>query len=165
DRIAAFVEASAPDFWTSGAASKPLPEAAGRHAFLLGFFRSGTTLLEQVLASHPDVVASEEQNFLTAPANRFLLPEWGLQEFDGLSEGELEIYREAYWREVAGRHGSLDGKAFVDKFPLHTMALPLIARLFPNAKILFAVRDPRDVLLSCYRRHFELNAAMFELLK
>lgn len=165
ERAAAFVETSTPELWKPGAANKKMPQAADRHAFLLGFFRSGTTLLEQVLASHSDVVASEEQNFLIAQEQRFLLPESGLEEFAALSEEELDVHREAYWREVVARNGGLAGKLFVDKFPLHTMALPLIAKLFPNAKILFALRDPRDVLLSCYRRHFELNAAMFELLK
>jgi hypothetical protein len=53
---------------------------------------------------------------------------------------------------------------FVDKHPLNTLKLPLIARLFPQAKILFAVRDPRDVVLSCFRRRFKLNPAMYEFL-
>jgi hypothetical protein len=44
------------------------------------------------------------------------------------------------------------------------MKLPLIARLFPDAKIIFALRDPRDVVLSCYRQRFQMNASMYELL-
>jgi hypothetical protein len=47
---------------------------------------------------------------------------------------------------------------------LNTLKLPLIARLFPRAKILFARRDPRDVVLSCFRRRFKMNPAMYELL-
>jgi len=42
--------------------------------------------------------------------------------------------------------------------------LPLIARLFPDARILFALRDPRDVVFSCFRRRFRINAGMFEFL-
>ena len=53
---------------------------------------------------------------------------------------------------------------FVDKHPMHSLKLPLIARLFPNAKILFAYRDPRDVVLSCFRRRFNMNPAMYQLL-
>jgi hypothetical protein len=56
------------------------------------------------------------------------------------------------------------GKMFVDKYPLNTLKLPLIARLFPRAKVLFASRDPRDVVLSCFRRRFKMNPAMYELL-
>ena len=54
----------------------------------------------------------------------------------------------------------------MDKLPLPhtTRALPLIAKLFPDAKILFALRDPRDVVLSCFRRRFQINAAMYEFL-
>jgi hypothetical protein len=56
------------------------------------------------------------------------------------------------------------GKVFVDKQPVNTVYLPLIAKLFPNAKILFALRDPRDVVLSCFRRRFEVNDSNFEML-
>jgi hypothetical protein len=47
---------------------------------------------------------------------------------------------------------------------MNTLKLPLIARLFPNAKILFACRDPREVVLACFRRRFKMNAATYELL-
>jgi hypothetical protein len=62
------------------------------------------------------------------------------------------------------RGAPLAGKVFIDKLPLHTPALPLIAKLFPNATILFALRDPRDVVFSCFRRRFRVNGAMFEFL-
>jgi hypothetical protein len=58
----------------------------------------------------------------------------------------------------------VSGKVFVDKYPMNTLKLPLIARLFPNAKILFACRDPREVVLACFRRRFKMNAATYELL-
>ena len=53
---------------------------------------------------------------------------------------------------------------FIDKHPLNTFKLPLIARLFPDARILFARRDPRDVVLSCYRRRFAMSAPAYQLL-
>jgi hypothetical protein len=52
----------------------------------------------------------------------------------------------------------------VDKLPLHTVFLPLIANLMPEARIIFAVRDPRDVCLSCFMQRFTLNAAMAHFL-
>jgi hypothetical protein len=52
---------------------------------------------------------------------------------------------------------------FVDKMPLYSVFLCLIAKLFPRAKILFAVRDPRDVVLSCFRRRFVMTQQMYEL--
>jgi hypothetical protein len=54
---------------------------------------------------------------------------------------------------------------FVDKLPLNAALLPVIHRLFPNAKIVLALRDPRDCLLSCYQQRFGMNAAMFQLLR
>src|SRR5207253_8973942 len=79
-------------------------------------------------------------------------------------ERELRELRSAYWERV--RRGGVDvtGKVFVDKHPLNTLKLPLIARLFPHAKILFACRDPRDVVLSCFRHRFQMSAPIYELL-
>ena len=77
---------------------------------------------------------------------------------------ELGALRERYWREVREAGLEVAGKVFVDKHPLHSLKLPLIARLFPKAKILFAYRDPRDVVLSCFRRRFNMNPAMYQLL-
>lgn len=134
------------------------------HVFLLGFYRSGTTLLEQALEAHPAIVTLEERELLGAEAERFLTSTAGLSLLDDISGDELEAARGAYWRNVAREGVNVRGKVFVDKHPLNTLKLPLIARLFPDAKILFAVRDPRDVILSCYRRHFQINAAMYELL-
>jgi tetratricopeptide (TPR) repeat protein len=139
-------------------------ECVRQHVFLLGFPRSGTTLLEKVLGGHPDAVALEEVNHLTA-ATLGLRGEAGWRRLANLSPAEADDCRETYWRLVRGSlGGDLLGKILVDKLPLHTLDLPMIAKLFPNARILFAVRDPRDVVLSCYRRRFQVNAAMFEYL-
>ena len=73
-------------------------------------------------------------------------------------------YRNAYWKLVADNGVEVKGKLFVDKQPLNTIKLPLIATLFPNAKILFALRDPRDVVFSCFRRRFKINVATYEFL-
>jgi hypothetical protein len=56
------------------------------------------------------------------------------------------------------------GKVFVDKNPFNSFRLPLIARLFPNARTLFARRDPRDVILSCFRHRFQMSPAAWQLL-
>jgi hypothetical protein len=58
----------------------------------------------------------------------------------------------------------MSGRIVIDKLPLHTLDLHVIATLFPDARVLFAVRDPRDVVLSCFRRRFQVNVAMFEFL-
>jgi Flp pilus assembly protein TadD len=139
------------------------PGAAG-HIFLVGFPRSGTTLLEQVLASHPDVVSLEEHETLTESAAAFMSDPSGLDRLSSLQPIDLSPYRRAYWRRVADGGARVRGKVFVDKLPLNILKLPLVAKLFPRAKVLLALRDPRDVVLSCFRRRFRMNAAMYELL-
>jgi hypothetical protein len=117
-----------------------------------------------VLASHPDVATLEEREVLGEPAQGFLTTAAGLDRLAGLGSEELAQLRADYWRRV-GEHGvEASGKVFIDKLPLNTIKLPLIARLFPQARVLFAVRDPRDVVLSCFRQHFDMNPAMYELL-
>jgi len=155
------LDAIDPQAWT--AAGEPAPGAAG-HVFLMGFPRSGTTLLEQVLASHPDVEALEERETLSAAMRAFLATPQDLDRLAAATEAELRPLREAYWARVHEEGARVEGKLFVDKHPLNTLKLPLIARLFPQAKILFARRDPRDVVLSCYRRRFVMSGSAYQLL-
>jgi hypothetical protein len=119
-------------------------------------------LLEQVLAGHPDVAAMEERTCLMDSAAAFFGGDAGLDELAALSEVELEPWRQAYWKRVAETEPALTRPVFIDKMPLNAVFLPLVARLFPRAKILFALRDPRDVVLSCFRRRFAMNAGMYE---
>ena len=89
-----------------------------------------------------------------------------LDHLANLSPSEADAQRREYWRGVRGTlENDLSGKLVLDKLPLHTLALPVIAKLFPDARILFALRDPRDVVLSCFRRRFLINSAMFEFLR
>ena len=152
-----------PDAWTSKPAETPA-DGANTHVFLLGFPRSGTTLLEQVLASHPDVEALEERETLIDAQRAFQMQPADLARLAKASEAELAPLRAAYWERVRAHGGDPAGKVFVDKHPLHTFRLPLILKLFPDAKILFARRDPRDVVLSCYRRRFAMSGSAYQLL-
>jgi hypothetical protein len=141
-------------------ATRPGPE----HIFLLGFPRSGTTLLEIVLEGHPDVVSLEESELLIDAVREFMRQPADLDRLMQAGDASLEPLRAAYWRRVEDAGTNVAGKMFVDKHPLNTLKLPLIARLFPRAKILFACRDPRDVVLSCFRHRFKMTAPIYELL-
>lgn len=134
---------------------------ARAHVFLVGFPRSGTTLLEQALAGHPEVAALEEAPTLAEAHDRFLASDTGLRALATLSAADADYWRRRYWSEVAAQGVVADGRLFLDKAPAATDDLPLIARLFPAAKVLFAVRDPRDVVLSCLRRNFRMNALTY----
>jgi hypothetical protein len=132
--------------------------------FLMGFPRSGTTLIESMLAAHPDVETLEERNTLEAAVRAFLASPEGLRRLQSASVRELETYREDYWRSVRRFGAEPAGKVFIDKNPFNTAKLPLIWKLFPAARVIFAVRDPRDVVFSCFRRRFDLNPSTYELL-
>lgn len=134
------------------------------HAFLLGFPRSGTTLLEQVLACHPLVASLEERETLQDSVSAFMKSPADLARLGLTSEADLAPYRRKYWQRVTDASVTPNGKVFVDKHPLNGLKLPLIARLFPEAKILLAIRDPRDVVLSCFRRRFRMSAPYYEML-
>lgn len=142
------------------------PAAGVPPVFLVGFPRSGTTLLDQVLASHPEVTTLEERDTLVDIASAFLGDGGDLSLLPRLPDGEIERFRQHYWRQVeAGLSGRPAKSVFVDKLPLNAVLLPLAYRLFPNAKIVLALRDPRDCVLSCYQQRFDMNAAMYQLLK
>jgi tetratricopeptide (TPR) repeat protein len=132
------------------------------HAFLLGFPRSGTTLLEQIIATHPDMAALGERPVLIEAVLEFLSGTGGMERLAATVSDLLEPYRDSYWSRVKQFVPDLTGKVFVDKYPLGTIRLPLMRKLFPEASIIFALRDPRDVVLSCFRRAFKMNASMYE---
>ncbi len=133
---------------------------AARHIFLLGYPRSGTTLVEQSLASLPNVVAIEEMPTLDDAVS--LLSEEGVARLASMPEDEANTLRDAYWRRVTATGIEVAGKIFVDMDPSKSVGLPLIARLFPDAKIVIMRRDPRDVVWSCFRRAFAYNAVTME---
>lgn len=118
--------------------------------FFCGFPRSGTTLMEQILARHPQIVITNEVPALSETANMMgeLL---GIKanypdDIDQLSQEELDQLREIYlWR--LGVKKLAKTTLIVDKMPLNTWFIPLALRLFPQAKILFALRNPLDTCL------------------
>jgi tetratricopeptide (TPR) repeat protein len=161
-RLIAHLESAGPGIWESSAPGEGAGERG--HVFLMGFPRSGTTLLENVLAADPDVVSLEEKETMSEAVRGLMRDPGDLSRLAALSGAELESFRNAYWRRVREFGADVRGKVLIDKNPLNTHKLPLISRLFPRARILFAVRDPRDVVWSCFRRRFTLNASMYELL-
>ncbi len=161
-RLGAYFEKARP--WQRPANVSGASGAAAGHIFLLGFARSGTTLLETILASNARVSAMDERDCFPEPAKALLTTEAGVERLATLDGSDLVEWRHAYWQSVRKAGVSVDDKVFVDKWPFNSYRLPLIARLFPDAKILLALRDPRDVVLSCFRRRFVLNADTFEFL-
>ena len=162
-RLAVAFARAEPADWR-GAPSSPSETAAAVHVFLVGFPRSGTTLLENVLAAHPRVVTLEERPTLEAAETEFLETQDGLERLAQIDAATAEHFRADYWRRVREDGVELECKVFIDKLPLNTTKLPVVAKLFPAARILFARRDPRDVVLSCFRRSFLPNVATYSML-
>ena len=141
-----------------------------RLAFLGGHPRSGTTLMEQILSAHPDIRAFDEpeafpQEVLTilcpASATRGLT----LSDLNTLSAtrhaGLRSRYFKSLMREVPGGNAT---ELLLDKNPSPTNALHLWLRLFPELKVIIALRDPRDVVLSCYFQNLPINPATVHFL-
>jgi Tfp pilus assembly protein PilF len=163
-RLATWFEAADPEPWRDTPPPRPRAADPKAHVFLVGFPRSGTTLLENVLAAHPEVVSLEEKEGLAAVSAPYVASDEGVERLARISSGEAARQREAYWSKVRGFGIEPRGRVFIDKMPLSSALLPVIAKLFPNARVLFAIRDPRDVVLSCFRRRFGMNAGMYQLL-
>ncbi len=141
------------------------PDAERTPDFLVGFPRSGTTLLEQILASHPQVTTLEEHDTLNEATTQLTSSDSALRRWASLPGAEIERLRTAYWQRVRAAVPAPLRTVFVDKQPLNSVMLPVIHRLFPKARILLALRDPRDLVLSCFQQRFGMNEAMYQLLR
>jgi len=139
----------------------PVHDEHADPVFLIGFPRSGTTLLDQILNSHAGVHTLEE-----IPVFDRLLERTndlnGRYPFalDRLSPSEISGLRSAYFDEVAKYTRIPLGAVFVDKLPLNIGNAPLIHRLFPDARYVLALRHPCDACLSCFMQSFSFNTAM-----
>jgi tetratricopeptide (TPR) repeat protein len=131
------------------------PSMADSPIFIVAFPRSGTTLLEQALDAHPLLRSMDEQPFLHDAIDDLVACGQRYPEQLGLiDETQLERVRQRYWTRIGTKVTLQHGQRLVDKNPLNLLRLPAIVRLFPNARIVLAIRHPCDVLLSCFMQHF-----------
>ncbi len=133
--------------------------------FLIGFPRSGTTLLDTILRSHPDIDVLEEKPIINSVEqiikSKF---KFSLDELHKLNLTDLDYLRNHYMVLLKNNSNTnKNAKILVDKFPFQTVCLPLINTLFPKSKIIFAHRNPYDTVLSCFQQSFEPNNAMSNL--
>lgn len=128
--------------------------------FLVGFPRSGTTLLDTFLMGHPDIYVLEEIPILGLVAERV----GSIAAVATLDEVQAAELSELYLRSVAAHVPEGFEGTVIDKMPLNMLWAPLARRLFPTAKFLFAQRHPCDCVLSCLLQRFGLNPAMANFL-
>lgn len=137
----------------------PAPSMLESPIFVVGFPRSGTTMLEQMLDAHPNLQSMDERAYLSNLVDH--LSEFGIEyprDLGKLSAGQCEELRGLYWNLSAKVAPRKEGQRLVDKNPLHMLRLPMIKRLFPNAPIILALRHPCDVILSNYMQYFTSNS-------
>ncbi|MEO8011299.1 MAG: sulfotransferase, partial [Dokdonella sp.] len=149
------VDASSRQKWIPVSA----PDMRSSPIFVLGFPRSGTTMLETMLDAHPDLAGMDERAFLHEVVDE--IRKAGMtypEDIGNLDDAMCEKLRGVYWNLVHTRTKVDRAKRLVDKNPLNILRLPLIARLFPNAKIILALRHPCDVVLSNFMQTFRTPA-------
>ena len=149
--------------------SEDLMDDSWTPTFLVGFPRSGTTMTEQILAAHSGIITTDEQPYL-----EHVRYEWarivGANPDIGWMADQLDVetilqLRRFYRKKVeADQETPIGSKIIIDKLPLNIMHIGLINLVFPDAKIIVAIRDPRDSCLSCFMQEFELNSAMIHFL-
>jgi Flp pilus assembly protein TadD len=131
------------------------PSATQSPVFIVGFPRSGTTMLEQMLDAHPQLQSMDEQPFFNVLAEQ--LQTHGLevpQDLHRLNQTDCDELRRGYLSMVCGKIQRQWDSQLVDKNPMNLLWLPLIYRLFPEARFILALRHPCDVLLSNYMQNF-----------
>jgi tetratricopeptide (TPR) repeat protein len=121
--------------------------SSAKPVFVVGMPRSGTSLAEQIIASHPAAHGAGELTFWTSPALR----EAGITQ-GVLMETERTKVAEEYLRILASASGN--ASRVVDKAPVNSDFLGLIYSVFPNARVIYMQRDPIDTCLSCYFQQF-----------
>jgi Flp pilus assembly protein TadD len=139
----------------------PAPGEDESPIFIMGFPRSGTTMLEQMLDAVPALRAMDEQPFLQSVVER--IDQFGLRyprDLHLLNAQQCDELRKVYWSLVRKTVKLEPGQRLVDKNPLNMLRLPLVNRLFPRSRIIFAMRHPCDVVLSNYMQSFGAPAFM-----
>lgn len=132
------------------------PDASHSPVFVVGFPRSGTTLLEQMLDAHPRLQSMDERPFFNMLSGQ-LERSTGVEvprDLGKLDQRDCDELRKGYLVMACGKVPRRWDSRLVDKNPLNMLWLPMIHRMFPKAKFILALRHPCDVILSCYMQNF-----------
>lgn len=141
--------------WVGRWRTNPPMDSRPSPVFLFGFPRSGTTLLDTMLMGHPSIEVMEEE-----PALQQACQHLRYEDLPVATDEQIKAARDAYFEMAASLVSLKPGTLLVDKNPLATNLVPHIRRLFPDARIILALRHPCDVVLSCFVTNFRLNDGM-----
>ena len=134
--------------------------------FLIGFPRSGTTLLDTILRSHPSIEVLEEKSNTTDMINSLnKIINGDLNNLENIQVDEIELLRNNYLESLKKNINSdISNKIIIDKMPLNIVHVGEIIKIFPYAKFILAIRHPCDCVLSCFMQNFRLNDSMANFL-
>ena len=137
-----------------------------RPIFMIGFPRSGTTLLDTILRSHPMIEVIEEKSSVKKLVNSLSkLTNKSFQNMNDIKEENINEIRKAYFDDLFSYTNQEDKqKIYIDKLPLNIIYIAEILRVFPNAKFIISLRHPCDCVLSCFMQNFKLNDSMSNFL-
>lgn len=121
--------------------------------FIVGMPRSGTTLVEQILASHSSVESTDELPFMERIALEMEM-NGGYVSHLAKDNSQLTTKYSKQYLEQVGQYFEETPKIFIDKNPNNFLHIALILKLFPQAKIINVVRDPLDNAMSVFKQHF-----------
>ncbi len=132
--------------------------------FLVGFPRSGTTLLDTILRTHSKIKVVEEKPFLLDLRHEFFKSNNNdLTSILNINQKQKDYIRNNYYKKIISSKED-EAKIIIDKFPLSMIELGFIKCIFPSAKIIVALRHPCDVVTSCFFSSFKMNDAMVNFL-
>jgi tetratricopeptide (TPR) repeat protein len=146
--------------WYKGWATAASPPDRPSPAFLFGFPRSGTTLIDTMLGGHPGAFVLEERPVLHAVAERL----GGIARLAELDTGRIDALRSHYFDTLDAIAPDAKGRRVIDKLPLGIADTALIHRIFPDARFVFVERHPCDVVLSGYMTRFDPRGGMANFL-
>ncbi|MBI04271.1 MAG: hypothetical protein CMI96_00460 [Pelagibacteraceae bacterium] len=132
--------------------------------FLLGFPRSGTTLLDSILRTHSKTLVLEEKPYLINIRHKFFQQNNNkIESLAKISSENIFKLQKQYFEQININKDNYN-KIIIDKFPLSIIELGFIKKIFPQSKIILLVRNPCDVVISCFFSYFKTNEAMINFL-
>jgi len=134
--------------------------------FMIGFPRSGTTLLDTILRSHPMIEVIEEKSSVKKIVNSLnKLTNNIFEGFNNIKDVNIKEIRKNYFEDLLSYIDHHDKDSiYIDKLPLNIVYIAEILKIFPHAKFIISLRHPCDCILSCYMQNFKLNDSMSNFL-
>jgi len=143
--------------------TKPeIPKKYQTPIFLVGFPRSGTTLLDSILRSHSKILVLEEKLIISSIRDRFFEKNnKEIKALESLSDNDILSFQSEYFdklHEITKK--DLHNIIIIDKLPLNLIEVGFIKRIFPQSKFILMLRHPCDTVLSCFMSDFKINEGM-----